>query len=258
MFINIWVNQGRSWVELFERLDKESFLYAFPIFRKQSVVRMDPLLKLGTTDKLDKKTEKSLVSKVKNLMSAISEIERSSGLKYPPYYVEPLLRVVYSNDNVGGLGVLYARTIPVEIEGKVQVLVEITAPLLLYATKATLRLVLAHEFLHYIELVRNFTRMDLVSQITSSSMYEERHADYSRAVEPSKVFSNKNLVRDLRKRTATGLDDEKLNEKCKVKWIEKGLPVSKISMAQNQVHVSMASIMRSTFDPGVKNLLARI
>lgn len=199
-----------------------------------------------------------MTSKLKNLVSAVSEIEKLSGLKYPPYFIEPDLRVVESNDNVGGLGVLYARTIPIEIEGKVQILIEVTAPLVLYSTKVTLRLVLAHEFLHYLELVRNFTRMDVMSQITSSSLYEEQHEDYSRAVDPGKIFSNKKLVNDLRKRTTTGLDDQKLNEKCKIKWIEKGLPVTKISLAQNQVHVSIESLMRSAFDPEAKSLVASI
>ena len=196
--------------------------------------------------------------KLKNLVGAVSDIEKFSGLRYPPYFVEPVLRIVDSNDNIGGLGVLYARTIPVEIEGKIQILIEVTAPLLLYATKVTLRLVLAHEFLHYLELVRNFTKMDLVSQLTSSSLYEERHSDYSRAVEPGKIFSNRKLVNDLRKRTLTGLDDVKLNEKCRSRWIEKGLPIIKINIAQNQVHVSVESLMRTSFDPKVKNLVASI
>lgn len=169
-----------------------------------------------------------------------------------------MLRIVDSNDNVGGLGVLYARTIPVEVEGKVQILIEVTAPLLLYSTKTTLRLVLAHEFLHYLELVRNFTKMNVVSQITSASLYEERYSDYSRAMDPGKIFSNKKLVSDLRRRTSTGLADEKLNEKCKSKWIENELPVAKLNLAQNQVHVSIESVMRSAFDPKVKSLVASI
>ena len=170
---------------------------------------MDPLFKLAKSDRLDRKTKKSVEAKMKNLAACISEVEKLSGLKYPPYYVEPVLTVTVSTDNMGGLGVLYARTIPIEANGRVEILVEITAPLLLYATKVTLRLVLAHEFLHYVELVRNFTRMDALSQISSSSIYEERYTDSSRALEPGKVFANKKLVSDLKKRTSAGLDDEK-------------------------------------------------
>ena len=119
---------------------------------------LDPLFKLSKTEMLDKKTKKSIEAKMKNLIAAVSEVEQFSGLKYPSYYVEPVLTVTESTDNMGGLGVLYARTIPVEVNGRVEILVEVTAPLLLYSTKVTLRLVLAHEFLHYVELVRNFTK----------------------------------------------------------------------------------------------------
>ena len=219
---------------------------------------VDPLFKLNVSPGIDKKTKRSITSKLKNLLAAVEEVEHLSGMKYPKYYVDPSLTVAESGDNMGGLGVLYSRTIPIEVGGRVEILVEISAPLILYATKVTLRLVLAHEFLHYVELVRNFTKMDLLSQITSSSMYEERHTDYSRAIDPSKIFSNRRLVSELRKRTSAGLDDEKLNEKCRTKWIEKGLPIARISLARNQIRVSVDSILRSTFDPGVKRLITEL
>ncbi len=219
---------------------------------------MDPLFKIRKTDALDSKMKKSLVTKMKNIESAVSDVEKFSGLKYPAYYIEPVLTVTESNDNMGGLGVLYARTIPIELNGRVEIFVEITAPLLLYSTRVTLRLVLAHEFLHYAELVRSFTRLDIVSQIASASMYEETHTDNSRALDPARVFSNRKLVTDLKKRTSSGLHDEKLNEKCRIKWIEKGLPVAKIAIGNNQVRVPIDSISRSAFDPKIKDLVARL
>jgi hypothetical protein len=217
---------------------------------------VDPLFKIATSDRLDAKTKRSVGTKLKKLIAGVREVENLSGLRYPPYYVEPVLTVTESGDNVGGLGVLYARTIPVDVSGRVEIVIEITAPLLLFATKTTLRIVLAHEFLHYLELIRNFTNMDMTSQITSSSIYEERYTDSSRAIDPGRVFSSKKLVSDLRKRASAGLDDEKLNEKSKVKWIEKGLPIAKISLGQNQVRVSVESILRSSFDPKAKELVS--
>ncbi|MGI0091010.1 MAG: hypothetical protein ACREBS_04825 [Nitrososphaerales archaeon] len=219
---------------------------------------LDALFNIHRTERLDKRTKKSIETKMKNVESCITEVEKYSGLKYPSYYIEPVLTVTDSEDNIGGLGILYARTIPFEVKGRIEILVELTAPLLLYSTKATLRLVLAHEFLHYIELVRNFTKLDLVSQITSSSVYEERFTDSSRAVDPSKIFSNKKLVRDLNKRASAGLDDEKLNEKCKIKWIEKGLPIAKIPLARNQTRVSIEAIVRSNFDGRVRELVNKM
>ncbi|HVB12686.1 MAG TPA: hypothetical protein VNE86_06095 [Nitrososphaerales archaeon] len=222
---------------------------------------VNALFKIANADFLDKRTKKAITSKLKNVVALVGEVEAKSGIPYPPYYVEPVLTVAESSDNLGGLGVMYARTIPIEANGVVQILVELSAPLVLYATKKTLKLVIAHELLHYIELVRNFTKGDLVSQITASSVYEERYTDYSRAFDPSKVFStssSKALVRDLNKKTLAGLDDEKLNEKCKTRWIEKKLPVAKIPLERNQVHVSMEAIMRSTFEPRVMDLVSRM
>ncbi len=112
---------------------------------------------------------------MKNVEEGVAFVESSiaqPGVRYPPYFVEPLLRVVESRDNIGGLGVLYARTIPVDVNGHVSVLVELSAPLVLYSTKSLLKTILAHELLHYVELVKRFSRMDVVSQITSSSVFE--------------------------------------------------------------------------------------
>ena len=220
---------------------------------------MDALIKINGSDKLDDRTKKSVATKIKYVSDGVAEVERIAGLKYPAYFVEPVLTVTESNDNIGGLGVLYARTIPVETGGKVHIVVQLTAPLVLLATKATIKLVLAHEFLHYLELVRSFVRLDLTSELTANTIFEERYADSLRAIDPSKVFSkSKKLVRDLKNKTSAGLEDEKLNEKCRLKWIEKGLPMAKIPIASNQIRVSVSSIVSSSFDDAVRDFVLKL
>jgi hypothetical protein len=219
---------------------------------------LNPLSKIETTDLLQNKIKKKIYAKMKNVDSAVSQIETLTGVRYPPYYIEPVLTVTTSQNVIDGLGVLYARTIPIEKTGKIQIVVQITAPLVLFGTKVTVRLILAHEFLHYLELVRNFSRGLVTSQIVSNSIYEEHYSDSSRAVEPSKVFKNKKLVADLKKRMKDGLNDEKLNEKCNTNWIEKGLPLGRISMGQNQVHLSMDSVFRSSFDNSALDFLKKM
>ncbi|MHB8567044.1 MAG: hypothetical protein ACYC7D_02500 [Nitrososphaerales archaeon] len=204
------------------------------------------------------KLKKSIASKMKNVIEGVEATEKSSGLQYPPYYVEPILTLVESRDNVYGLGVLYARTRPVESNGTVRIVVELSAPLLLYGSKSLLKVILAHEMLHYVELVRRFVKMDLVTQITSASIFEEGFEDASRAIDPSKVYKDKKLIALLRKKEKTGFTDEKLNEKCRVKWIEKGLPIAKIPAGRNQASISVESIMRTNFDPKVRDLIANI
>jgi len=219
---------------------------------------LDPLQRVKASDKLDEKMKKRIVAKMKNVYSAISDIEKLSELKYPQFYVEPVLTVSVSQDNFGGIGVLYARTIPVDTSGRIEIVVQLSGALVIYATKASLKLVLAHEFLHYIELIKDFSSGNISSQFTSSSIFEEHHLDSRRAIDPLKVFPRRKLAKDLARDLHGGFDDEKLNEKCRKLWIEKGLPTAKISMGENQVRISMESVANSQFDPKIVMFLSGI
>ncbi len=200
---------------------------------------------------------KSLGLRMKNVSEGVQVVESATGLSYPPYYIEPSLRLVTdAGHGAEGVGVLYARTLPVELNSQIQILVELTAPLVLFASKTTLKLVLAHEFLHYVELVKNFTTFNLTSEMTASTIFEELFVDSTRAVDPNLVFKNKRFARNLIKKTAGGLDDPKLNEKCRLKWIEKGMPVFKIPVGSNQVKISAGSVLSSNFDPKVIELVS--
>lgn len=218
---------------------------------------LDVMFRVGGTNLLGPTMKKTISAKSETILEGVKAVEKASGFAFPPYYIEPVLTVVESHDNIGGLGVLYARTRPMESSGTIVILVELSAPLVLFGTKSFLKLVLAHEMLHYVELVRNFTKMDIASQITSSSIFEESYEDSTRLVDPSKVYSDKKLVGLLKKREKTGFSDAKLNEKCRLKWIEKGLPTTKIPVGSNQSNVSVESIMRTKFDPKLKDFVAR-
>ncbi len=219
---------------------------------------MDALFKVELSDSIDKRTKNRITAKMKGLSECVQKIEDASGIKYPFYYVEPLLTLVPSTGSfTDDFGVLYARTIPLESDGRMAVIVQLSAPLVLYANKSTLKLVLAHEFLHYIELVKRFSSMNIVSQITSSSVFEETYTDAERTVDPSLVFKDKKFVRDLLRKTSAGLNDPKLNEKCNLKWISKGLPTQKISIGNNQARISVESIIQSKFDPKVLRLFEK-
>ncbi|MDA4110981.1 MAG: hypothetical protein OK439_00470 [Thaumarchaeota archaeon] len=226
--------------------------------RAKGVDVLDALFKVENTDLLPTKLKKRIALKMKNVLSGVSEIEKLSGLRYPAYYIEPVLTVTVSQDNIDGMGVLYARTIPVDKQGMVEIVVQLTAPLLLYSTKSTMKLVLGHEFLHYLELVRNFSKGLLSTQLTTDSIYEEEFADSARGVEPSRIFKDKKIVKDLKKTLSKGLSDEKLNEKCRINWIEKGLPMARIPMARNQVKLSMESVLRSRFDPNAVKIVSEL
>ena len=222
--------------------------------------KFDPLVLVNKSDRLAAKTKKTIATKMKNVAEGVALVEDITKLDYPKTFVEPVLSVATSADNVGGLGVLYARTMPIESgRGQVDIVVALSAPLVMFGSKPTVRLVLAHEFLHYLELARNFLRMDIASSITSNSLYEEQHTDNSRALDPGKVFGkNKKLVSDLRKRTRAGLADEKLNERCRKNWIEKGLPVKALPVGYNQTEVSVGSILSTNFDEKLKRYVSEL
>src|SRR6202035_5257567 len=96
---------------------------------------MNPLFKIETTTLLKNALKKKISLKMKNVLAAVSEIESYSGLRYPTYYIEPVLTVTTSQNNADGIGVLFARTIPLENRATIEIIVQISAPLVLYATK---------------------------------------------------------------------------------------------------------------------------
>lgn len=220
---------------------------------------MDPLVLVNSSKKLTDKTKEKISDRMKLVKSSVSEIQTISGISYPDYYVEPLLTISVSPDNPSGIALLYARTIPVETGGKVVILVQLSAALILFATKATLKLVMAHELLHYIELIKKFSMGDVSSEITSNYFFEEMYQDSSRAIGPEKVFpKRRKLTKDLGSNFQGGLWNDKLSEKCRKSWIEKGLPTVKISLGSNQVKVSMQALARSNFDPKVVQLVQNL
>ena len=222
-------------------------------------MKLDSIRLVSETPKLDDKTKKRIVAKMATVRDVVSEIEKASGVSYPVYYIDPILTISISPDVNGGIGILYARTIPVETRGTVEIVIQVSAALVLYSTKTTLRLVLAHEFLHYLELVKRFSGGEILSQLSSSSMFEEQFDDTRKTANPLTVFPKKRkLAKDLASNFLSGFSDDKLNEKCRKSWIEKGLPTVKISMGANQVKISMESLARSSFDPKVLELMSKL
>jgi hypothetical protein len=180
-------------------------------------------------------------------------------LRYPPYYVEPVLTVVSGQDNVGGLGVLYARTVPIETEGKIVIIVQISAPFVLFATASIVKLVLAHEFLHYLDLIGKLSSMAVTSELTSSYVFEERFVDSERISDAYAIFgSNKRFARQLSTKMASGLEDNKMNDKCRKSWVEKGLPMVRLPLGLNQVTLNVEAVVNSQFDPKAREVALRI
>ncbi len=195
---------------------------------------------------------KKVRSKSKNIFAAVARVEKASGLAYPPYYVEPSLPLATTSVEFGSVGALYARVIPAKFEGRLTIIVQFTAPLLIFGLKGTVEAVAAHEFTHYVHLVRRFSRMQVTSDERVSTLFESEYADEERVVDPRKIFTNdRKLAALVEKKFKGGLSDDKLNEKVAKSWIEKGLPTKRVAPEENVVSVGVDVIANTVFDPMV-------
>ena len=100
----------------------------------------------------------------------------------------------------------------------------------------------AHEFTHYVDLVRRLSRTDVLSDERVSTLFEAGYADEERVVSPSKVFAkDKPLARLVEKRFTPNLTDQKLDEKVSKGWIAKGLPTRRVATEENNVRLDMST-----------------
>ena len=180
-------------------------------------------------------------------VAGINRVEKASGIQYPVAYVEPSL--VLSSSNSYEYGILFARTIPVLFEEKFQVVIQISAPLIAYGLKGTIHAILAHEFLHFLELIRKISKMELLSDEISGNLFENIYSDETRLFEPKVVFKDRTLLNHITKKFPSGFRDYKLEDKVMKFWADRNLPKSNISLDANNVKLSAESLSNIKFDP---------
>ena len=215
---------------------------------------MNPLVKVkeafqnGT---LPEKEYSLIVKRFPIIISGINRIEKASNVNFPIAYVEPSVIVSSSNPNSFEFGILFARTIPVITKNILQIVIQISAPLVAYGLKGTIHAVLAHEFLHYLELIRKITKMDLLSDEISTSIFENVYTDSERLFEPRAVFSDKTLLSHITKKFPSGFRDYKLEDKVIKYWIEKNLPTTELTLDTNVTKLSADFISRMELKPDI-------
>ncbi len=215
---------------------------------------MDPLVLVDQAvaqGKLPRSVGKALRKRARYLTEAVQRVERATQLKYPPYYVEPSLPVATSSVEYGSAGLLYSRVIPTSTNEGVIILVQFTAPLLLYGSRGTIEAVAAHEFTHYVDLVRRLSRMSSASDEEVGTLFESGYADAERIVDPRLIFSEKALVTLVKRKFKDNLVDEGMNAKVAARWVEKGLPSRSIAPSENVVRLRAGSVATTRFDPMV-------
>ena len=163
-----------------------------------------------------------------------------------------------SGSEYGQMGVLFARVIPTAVNGVVLILVQFTAALVAFGTKGTMDAVAAHEFTHYVDLVRKLSTTDVTSDETATTLYEAAFADAERVVPPKLLFADKALVSLVSRKFKNELSDEALNRKVGASWIAKDLPVRAIGPEENRVSLSMEAVAATKFDPAVLAKVAEL
>lgn len=219
---------------------------------------MDPLIRIKdsfTQGLIPKNIFELTVKRFPIAVSGINRIEKASGIRFPIAYVEPSLVISSSNSNSYEYGLLFARTLPVVFDDKFQVVIQISAPLVAYGLRGTIHAILAHEFLHFLELVRKISKMELLSDEISSNLFENVYSDETRLFEPRAVFNDKTLLNHITTRFPSGFRDYKLEDKVTKFWTNQNLPKVNISLDENTVKLSADVISKIKIDP---NLISKL
>lgn len=195
------------------------------------------------------KIHSTILERFEIVLSGIQRIEKASGINFPLAYVEPSVVVSHSSSGSFDYGILFARTIPIVSSDALNVIIQITAPLIAYGLKGTIHAILAHEFLHYLELMRKISKMDIVSDELSSNIFESSYSDSARLSEPRAVFDDKTLLLHITKKFPEGFRDYKLEDKVMKFWIEKNLPTTNISMDTNIAKIPASVMANTKMDP---------
>jgi hypothetical protein len=187
----------------------------------------------------------------------IKRVEEAAGLMYPHYYVEPKLVTSTSAVEFTQLGILFARTIPaVDNHKRLHVVVQLTAPLISYGLKGTIHAVLAHEFMHYLELVNRVVNMKVISDELSGTLFEGTYTDAGKLLEARAIFkSDPSLIKHITTRFPEGFRDLKLEDKVINKWMNKGLPTIQAPVDANVIKIPIEAMAQLEVEQDIKDKL---
>jgi hypothetical protein len=221
----------------------------------------DPLIKVQNARKaglIPQQVYNTMIKRLHIVEKGIKRIEMASGLKYPPYYIEPSLVIAMSTSaadfEFAQFGILFARTIPViKKSDELDVIIQITAPLIVYGLLGTIHAILAHEFMHYLELLSRIMKMNVISDEITGSLFENKYLDSSRLLEAEFVFkTDRRLIEHVMKKFPEGFKDTKLEEKVIKYWMDKHLPTTKVPLDSNIIKIPIEAMANLNVDRVVR------
>jgi len=225
------------------------------------LLKLDPLIKLKEAERrgvISKSIVKRIERRMKYLYEGINRIENSSQLSFPSFYIEPYLPLVISTTEIGKVGIIYARVIPFTFNTNLNLYIEVSAPLVLFGSKNTICAVLAHEFSHYIFLLWKLSKFNILSEEFSSTLIESLYKDEEKLIKPEKLYKDRGLVRLVKNRFKDGFVDIKLENKTFKEWIEKNLPVQRLTPEANIIRIPIKTLLNLDIDSKTRKKIDEI
>ena len=212
----------------------------------------DPLIKVRHAKEqgiIPSEIYKVIVDRFHIVEMGIQRIERASGLRYPYYYIDPTLIIAAPSSSAD------IQTIPVvKKNNEIDIVVQVTAPLVVYGLLGTIHAILAHEFMHHLELLSRIIKMEVVSDEISASLFENRYLDSGRLIEARFVFRSDSVLRDhITRKFPEGFKDTRLEEKTIKYWMNKGLPSISVSLDSNVTKIPVEAMAKLNVDQGVRD-----
>jgi len=222
----------------------------------------DPLVlirKYLNEKRLDDRTYYLIIDRMNVMEEGIERIKRITSIDYPYYFIEPNLLVATSEIEYQQYSILYARTIPFcTPENKIRIVIQLSAPLIMYGLKGTIHAVLAHEFLHYLNILKNIINLDVSSDNISNTLYENSFTDNEKTLDRNKVFKGDTYLQKLvNKKFANGFNDLKLDKKTELLWIKKDLPIQKIMIGDNFIKLPFSALANTIVEDSIKNQILK-
>jgi hypothetical protein len=193
---------------------------------------------------------KLIISRFHLVKKGICRIEKASGLSYHYYYVEPNLVVSTSKMEFSQFGIFFARTIPFTgQDNQLNILVQLTAPLIAYGLLGTIHAILAHEFMHYVSLISRVLKMNIISDEIPHSLFEEKYRDFDHLLEARIIFKHDNtLISHVEKEYSDGFRDPRLERKTIEDWMNKGLPTTVLPVDDNIIRIPIEAMAKLRID----------
>ncbi len=225
--------------------------------------KIDPLfkVKLALEGKLIDDYIFNLISKRKTIVEeGIIRIKKLTEIEFPQYFIEPSLLIATSPLEFEQFSIIYARTIPIcNKENKIEIFIQLFAPLIIYGLRGTIHSVIAHEFLHYLDLLNKIINVDITSDTQNNTLFENIFSDNEKLFNYNRVFKkDKYLTKIITNKFEYGFNDERLNNKSIKSWIQKKLPIEKLPIEKNYTKISFSSLVNTEIEEEIKKKIEKL